>query len=137
MLVQLPRLAKDSDTTPNPQVNLHRRSVSVSVNVDEYVQRVGDGKIPDCVPSHPSHQLEMYTLVTFSAVDTGNPKNWSKLFKWYCTMVVGFTCFVTTFNSSVVTADISGVSKEFGVSDEVSLLTVTLLVIGFGIGTAS
>jgi len=49
-------------------------------------------------------------------------------------MIVAFTCFVVAFCSSVVTADIGGVSAEYGVSDEVSLLTVTLFVIGFGLG---
>ena len=49
-------------------------------------------------------------------------------------MIVSAVCFVVAFSSSVVTADIRGVSEEFGVSEEVSLLTVTLFVIGFGIG---
>ena len=66
--------------------------------------------------------------------DPENPKNFSRSFKWYCTMVVAFTCFVVAFASSVVTADIEGVSKQFNVSNEITLLTVTLFVIGFGLG---
>jgi hypothetical protein len=49
-------------------------------------------------------------------------------------MVVAFTCFVVAFNSAVITPDIEGVAKAFHVSNEVALLSITLFVIGFGIG---
>jgi MFS family permease len=49
-------------------------------------------------------------------------------------MVVALTCFVVAFNSAVITADLEGVSKTFNVSEEVSLLTITVFVIGFGVG---
>lgn len=75
-----------------------------------------------------------HKLVTFAADDPGNPKNWSKAFKWYCTMVVAVTCFVVALNSSVITADIPGVEQEFGVSEEVALVSISLFVVGFGVG---
>ena len=56
-------------------------------------------------------------------------------FRW-CTMTVAVTCFVVAFNSAVVTADIEGVAKEFHVSVEVALLSITLFVVGFGVGTS-
>lgn len=49
-------------------------------------------------------------------------------------MVVAFTCFVVAFNSAVITGDLEGVSETFNVSMEVSLLTITMFVIGFGVG---
>ena len=49
-------------------------------------------------------------------------------------MVVAFTCFVVAFASSVVTADLPGVMEDFGVSREVALVTVTVFVVGFGVG---
>ena len=49
-------------------------------------------------------------------------------------MVVAFTCFVVAFNSAVITADLEGVSETFQVSMEVALLTITVFVIGFGVG---
>ncbi|GIZ40711.1 hypothetical protein CKM354_000403900 [Cercospora kikuchii] len=75
-----------------------------------------------------------YSLVTFVENDPDNPKNWSKTFKWYCTMVVALTCFAVAFNSAVITADLVGPAETFGVSEEVSLLTITLFVVGFGVG---
>ena len=95
--------------------------------MDEYRVSTRTGEMP--APHHSSHRL-----VTFIPDDPENPKNWSKAYKWYCTMVVALTCFVVAFSSAVVTADISGVANEFGVSNEVALLTISLFVVGFGVG---
>ncbi|KAI7091482.1 MFS general substrate transporter [Hortaea werneckii] len=75
-----------------------------------------------------------YELVTFVEGDRENPKNWSKAMKWWCTANVALTCFAVAFNSAVITADLAGVSATFGVSEEVSLLPITVFVIGFGVG---
>ncbi|KAK9311642.1 major facilitator superfamily domain-containing protein [Lipomyces starkeyi] len=75
-----------------------------------------------------------YKLVTFTPDDPGNPKNWSKLYKWYCTMSVASICFAVSFGSAVVTGDLQAVADNFNVSLEVSILTVTLFVVGFGVG---
>ncbi|KAF4126954.1 Fungal trichothecene efflux pump (TRI12), partial [Geosmithia morbida] len=82
----------------------------------------------------PAASDSEHKLVQFSPDDPGNPKNWSKLYKWYCTMVVAVTCFVVAFASAVITADISGVAETFDVSKEVALLSITLFVVGFGVG---
>lgn len=75
-----------------------------------------------------------HKLVAFSPSDPDDPKNWSKVYKWYCTMIIAFTCFVVAFASSVITADIGATAAEFGASMEVTLLSVSLFVVGFGIG---
>ena len=49
-------------------------------------------------------------------------------------MVVAVTCFVVAFASSVITADIAGVEKEFDVSEEVALVSISIFVVGFGLG---
>ena len=49
-------------------------------------------------------------------------------------MVVAMTCFVVAFSSSVITADITGVQIEFNVSEELALSSVSLFVVGFGVG---
>jgi hypothetical protein len=77
---------------------------------------------------------ENWKLVAFTINDPENPKNWSKTYKWYCTMVVAFTCFVVAFASSVITADLTGPMKSFGVSREVSFLVIAAFVVGFGVG---
>jgi hypothetical protein len=49
-------------------------------------------------------------------------------------MVVAMTCFVVAFASSVITADIVGVEREFNVSEELALASISLFVVGFGLG---
>lgn len=110
------------------------RSLSRDANLDEYRRETATGTIVRPTISADGH-LEKYKLVTFTIDDPQNPKNWSKAYKWWCTAMIASVCFVVAFCSSVVTADIEGVSKSFGVSEEVSLLTISLFVVGFGIGT--
>ncbi|KAK3073912.1 Synaptic vesicle transporter SVOP [Teratosphaeriaceae sp. CCFEE 6253] len=98
----------------------------------EYLSETVSGLKP--VKSNKGGREEEYELVTFRENDVENPKNWSKKYKWWCTMCVALTCFSVAFNSAVITADLGGVSDEFHVSQEVSLLTITLFVVGFGIG---
>lgn len=114
-------------------VNLPLRTLSNDANLDEYTQETISGQMLREVRSNAG-KIDRYELVTFKIDDPENPKNWSKAKKWYCTMCVAITCFVVAFNSAVVTADLEGVSEEFNVSEEVSLLTITLFVIGFGVG---
>lgn len=49
-------------------------------------------------------------------------------------MCVAITCFVVAFNSAVITAGLVGPAETFHVSQEVSLLTITVFVVGFGVG---
>ncbi|KAE8354222.1 major facilitator superfamily domain-containing protein [Aspergillus coremiiformis] len=115
-------------------LDLPVREVTADANLEEYTTETAGGQIIKPVRSTVSGQMEDWKLVTFKINDPENPKNWSKAFKWYCTMVVSFTCFVVAFASSVITADIEGPAQEFGVSREVSLVVVTVFVIGFGVG---
>ncbi|KAK9387318.1 major facilitator superfamily domain-containing protein [Lipomyces mesembrius] len=49
-------------------------------------------------------------------------------------MSVASICFAVAFGSAVVTGDLQAVADNFNVSLEVSILTVTLFVVGFGVG---
>ncbi|OTB06161.1 hypothetical protein M426DRAFT_259540 [Hypoxylon sp. CI-4A] len=122
---------KETIRDPNLDVNLPYRTLSGDANLSEYTTETVNGEIPGPVEPDGTGR---YKLVTFTPNDPENPKNWSKGYKWYCTMVVAITCFVVAFASSVVTADIAGVREEFGVSEEVALLSITLFVVGFGVG---
>ncbi|CCH43374.1 putative polyamine transporter [Wickerhamomyces ciferrii] len=73
-------------------------------------------------------------IVQFVPEDPKDPRNWSKAYKWFVTFFLGLICFDVALASAIVTGDIEGPMKTFGVSEEVVILTVTLLVIGFGIG---
>lgn len=115
-------------------VNLPTRTLSNDAALEEYTTETINGQMLREVRSNVTGNIERYELVTWKVNDPENPKNWSKAYKWWCTMCVAITCFVVAFNSAVITADIEGVAEEFNVSEEVALLTITLFVIGFGVG---
>jgi hypothetical protein len=119
------------DRDPNLDVNLPYRTFTAQANLNEYTTEKAGGEIDGPLESDGKTH---YKLVTFTPNDPENPKNWSKAFKWYCTMVVAVTCFVVAFCSSVITAGIVGVQEEFERSEEVALISISIFVVGFGIG---
>ncbi|KAK2014554.1 major facilitator superfamily transporter [Colletotrichum eremochloae] len=119
---------------PELDVNLPYRTLSANANLDEYRVETSTGEIPATATAAADAGGRDYKLVTFVPNDPQNPKNWSKAYKWWCTMVVAMTCFVVAFCSSVITADIAGVAEEFHVSEEAALVTISVFVIGFGVG---
>lgn len=122
---------KEAHRDPELDINLPYRTLTENANFSEYTTEAQGGEIAP----HPAPKgQQQYELVTFLPDDPENPKNWSKAYKWYCTMVVAATCFVVALASSVITADIIGVEKEFNISEELALASVSLFVVGFGIG---
>lgn len=73
-------------------------------------------------------------LVVFVDNDKNDPRNWTNAKKWALTLLLGLLCFDVALGSAIVTGDIEGPMKTFGVSEEVVILTVTLFVLGFGFG---
>jgi hypothetical protein len=115
-------------------LDLPVRELNDGADLREYTTETQAGEIIKPVKSNVTGKLEDWKLVTFTIDDPENPKNWSKAYKWYCTMVVAFTCFVVALCSSIITANLEGPMEDFGVAREVSLLVVTVFVIGFGVG---
>ncbi|KAH0101488.1 hypothetical protein KCU60_g9640, partial [Aureobasidium melanogenum] len=109
------------DTDP---LELPYRTLTEDANMAEYTTETATGTLARKVTSRKTGKTEDYELVTFTPGDKENPKNWSKAYKWWCTMVVAVTCFAVAFNSAVITADMIGVERTFGVSEEVALLTI-------------
>ncbi|SGZ57529.1 CIC11C00000001687 [Sungouiella intermedia] len=74
-------------------------------------------------------------LVEFIPNDKQNPKNISTAKKWLYTVILGMICFSVALGSAIVTGDIEGPMKTFGVSETVMILaSVTMFVLGFGVG---
>lgn len=115
-------------------VNLPVRQLTDDADLREFSTETRAGEYIKPVKSNVTGKLENWKLVTFHIDDPENPKNWSKAYKWYCTMVVAFTCFVVAFASSVITADLTGPMESFHVSREVSFVVITVFVVGFGVG---
>jgi hypothetical protein len=115
-------------------LDLPLRQINETANLEEFTTETRTGNIIKPVRSNVTGKMEDWKLVTFKIDDPENPKNWSKARKWWCTMVVAFTCFVVAFCSAVITAGLDGPTRTFHVSMEVSLLQITVFVVGFGVG---
>lgn len=66
--------------------------------------------------------------------DPQNPMNWKKSRKITCTMLLGFTAMGASFASSSFSPTFVAVSNEFGVSTQVSTLSLSIFVLGFAFG---
>ncbi|KAJ9303288.1 hypothetical protein DTO271G3_662 [Paecilomyces variotii] len=115
-------------------LDLPLRELNDNANLEEFTSETRTGNIIKPVKSNVTGQMEDWKLVTFKIDDPENPKNWSKAKKWWCTMCVAWTCFVVAFASGIITAGLEGPEKTFHVSEEVALLTITVFVVGFGVG---
>jgi hypothetical protein len=61
--------------------------------------------------------------------DPDNPMNWSKPLKWYITMMMSFLTFCITFSSSIFSQATLVTAEEFGVSQDVTTLATTLVLV--------
>lgn len=75
-------------------------------------------------------------VVEFQKDDPDNPMNWSQPRKWFITTIVTSSVFAVTFASSAYSASANEVIQEFGISDEVFVVGVSLFVLGFAVGPA-
>ncbi|ROT35046.1 polyamine transporter 3 [Sodiomyces alkalinus F11] len=121
---------------PNLDLSLPYRTLTADANLAEYITETPSGTIPGPPISRTATEPDAprYKLVTFQPRDPENPRNWSSWYRWYCTMVVAVTCFVVAFCSSVITPGISELAEEFAISNVAALLSVTVFVVGFGVG---
>ncbi|KAI5844157.1 major facilitator superfamily domain-containing protein [Tricharina praecox] len=90
----------------------------------------GGGKgYPPLLPDQASY------VVDFTGPDDPmHGQNWPLKKKLITAMVLGFTTFVAAWGSSIFSSATSAVSLHFGVSTEVSILGMSLYVLGFAFG---
>ncbi|KAJ6095864.1 MFS multidrug transporter [Penicillium sp. IBT 16267x] len=72
--------------------------------------------------------------VTFTINDPGNPHNWSRLFRWYITIVASSVVVCVAYGSAVVTGGLGLIEARYNVSLEVAILTCSIMVCGFAVG---
>ncbi|CAI4212637.1 unnamed protein product [Parascedosporium putredinis] len=118
---------------PDLDINLPYRTLSNNADMTEYRTETEAGAIEGpVIPPAEGRRRAALSADDVYAGDPENPKNWSKARKWYCTMVVAVTCFVVTFASSNVSADMTGVMEEFDYASipipKPSLLTVIFII---------
>lgn len=93
--------------------------------------------LPVATPTHTNEATEKGSdveLVDWLENDPANPRNWSTPKKFFVTFEI---CLLTTsvyIGSAIYTAGVQGVMADFGVSQVVAVLGLTLFVAGYGLG---
>ncbi|KAL4786423.1 major facilitator superfamily domain-containing protein [Aspergillus varians] len=114
---------------------------------EEYVLETRTGLVPERtieqIRSRPSvrtpQTLEEANekpteFVTFTIGDPEHPYNWSRLYRWYVTMVASSVVVCVAFGSSIVTGGLGLIEDKYDVSLEVAILTCSIMVCGFAVG---
>ncbi|TFY76172.1 hypothetical protein EWM64_g7840 [Hericium alpestre] len=146
-----PAILPASHTNANPDLSFPFETTDyLEAGVtDEYRQVAKSGTVPlagalQRAPTRlardPTRDLEKLDrlkdvqLVVWKPDDPEDPRNWTPLYKWYLTAVAAWSVVSVAFGSAIVTGDFKDIEKEFGVNNVVVALSVSLMVVGFGIG---
>ncbi|KAB8268085.1 synaptic vesicle transporter [Aspergillus minisclerotigenes] len=81
-----------------------------------------------------SYRDEKTAMVNWQRGDSENPQNWSFGKKLFVSSLVWLLTFAVYIGSAIYSPAIPQVAEEFGVSNVVSTLGLTLFVLGYGIG---
>lgn len=73
-------------------------------------------------------------FVTFTLNDPENPHNWNPTLRWCYTIILSMMVVCVAFGSSIVTGALGPMSEKYHVSIEVSILSCSLMVLGFSVG---
>ena len=73
-------------------------------------------------------------LVQWDDNDKANPRNWNPLYKAFMTFLLGMLAFAGSFGSSIILPAVGSIAEEFSVSKEVTILCISLYVLGFALG---
>lgn len=84
---------------------------------------------------YPGHgTVEHPFAVDFTPCDPFNPMDWTLRKKWTIAILTAFSTLAVAFVSTAFSGGLSYIQKEFGVSQELSILGISLFVVGFAVG---
>ncbi|KAJ5145123.1 hypothetical protein N7448_002515 [Penicillium atrosanguineum] len=92
-------------------------------------------KVPTRSEEEKEHiELDPAFIVKWDRDDPLNPQNWPVRYKWWVTFQLGMLALAGSLGSSIMTPADSIIAKYVGVSSEVSVLDVSLYLLGFVCG---
>lgn len=100
----------------------------------------GEAEKEELEESEPSYEESQgldpeIELVTFTKDDPENPHNWPFWLKWVYTIIFSMLVICAAYGSSCLATGLFTINEKFGVGTEVSTLSVSVFVIGFGVGS--
>lgn len=93
---------------------------------------VDDAVLNHKYPGQGTHESPY--LVDFLPVDPRNPMTFSTPFKWTVMIVAAVSTLAVSFTSSAYSGSVRSINQEFHASTEVTILGVSMFVLGFAIG---
>ncbi|CAK9784646.1 putative polyamine transport protein specific for spermine [Cutaneotrichosporon oleaginosum] len=73
-------------------------------------------------------------IVDFEPGSREDPRNWGKGRKWFCTLSCALLCLTVALGSAMPTGDLKSQANTLHVSMEAIFLSISLFVLGFGVG---
>lgn len=73
-------------------------------------------------------------FVTFTPGDPENPHNWNSTLRWIYTIILSILVICAAYGSSLIALGLFLINEKFHVSEEVSTLACSLMVLGFAVG---
>lgn len=135
-VTSLRQLRSRSDSVgANGLTTTHRPALSTHQEAHSSASTAGGSHYHEKGAQHPEDDVDSKTeFVTFLINDTENPQNWSRTKKWIVTLVASLLVFAIAFGSSVPSGGLNLIQAKYNVSEEVSILTCSIMVIGFAVG---
>ncbi|KAG8918132.1 hypothetical protein FRC00_012819, partial [Tulasnella sp. 408] len=88
----------------------------------------GEPKLSGSVEQNP------YLVQWDGPDDPENPKNWSRLYRWFLTMASGLLMLNASFASSAPAGVLDQLIEHFSLSRILAILTISLFVVGYCVG---
>ena len=73
-----------------------------------------------------SREIKESHLAAWDVEDAGNPKNWSRLSKYWITLQLGMLAFAASVGSSITAPATNSIATYANISHEVSVLSISL-----------
>lgn len=100
---------------------------------EEEEEQHDDRTMPPELRRAPSNNDKAF-LVDFEENDPTNPMKFSTVKKGFVTLQLGFTALTASLASSIIAPAEPQIASRFGVSQEATVLVISLYILGFAVG---
>ncbi len=123
-----------ADLGLSPSRQPHSSSRSSVTHVDHHPNNVAPAQLEGGFAAKGEKTGADDKLVTWLENDPENPRNYSNLVKWTATVLATLLCFNVGLGSSIITGGLPNMQATLGVNEEEINISVSVFVIGFGVG---
>jgi len=127
---------KPEEDPSSPEEHSSSPSTSQS-DLDSSAERDTAGSLPNPGPGHPMNGEDAEKqafLVKWEDGEKDNPRNFTPARKAFITFQLGMLALAASLGSSIISPAEPHIAKYLGLREEVTILTVSLYVLGFAFG---